>query len=94
MKFNAFGGSMNTSLKFDARKWEAPVIDVKNIIEGFDLNQILRKNHKYMEGTGISYENISGILTSNISTRAFFYDGSWEPPTNRIRVKGDRNNFV
>ncbi len=85
---NTCGGSMNTSMKFDARKWDKPVVDVKNIITHMDMKELLDKNDNF-DQEDFTSDKISGILTSNLNFRAFFFDGSWDPPTDRMRVRGD-----
>jgi uncharacterized protein YutD len=80
------GGEVNTSVLFDARKWDKPKVDMKNVVHNLDLNQLLINNDNFGDST-LTSENLSGILTSELHTRAFYIDGDW--PTNKIRAKGN-----
>ncbi len=84
-KLKMCGGDINTSLKFDARKWEKPVVDVKNFITDLDVKKLLMDNDNFGD-TALTYEKVSGILTSELNVRVFFIGDS--VPTNKIRVKG------
>lgn len=88
-KLKTCGGDLNTSLLFDARKWESPKVDFRNYITNLDIKQLLVDNDNFVAYTGdtlISYENFTGTLTSELHARAFFIKNDW--PTDRIRAKG------
>ncbi|MCK9207861.1 MAG: hypothetical protein M0P66_12170, partial [Salinivirgaceae bacterium] len=84
-KLKTCGGEVNTSLKFDARKWEQPVVDIKNAVEHLDVKQLLMVNDNFGD-TALTYDKVSGILTSDFNVRAFYVKGDW--PTEKIRAKG------
>lgn len=84
-KLKAFGGEVNTSLKFDARNWEQPVIDIKNTVDHLDVKELLMVNDNFGD-TALTYEKVTGILTSELHTRVFVVDGDY--PTKRMRAKG------
>jgi hypothetical protein len=87
-KLKIAGGDINTSLKFDARKWETPVVDIKNYITNLDLNKLLVDNNNF-DQTEMTADNLSGILTSELHTRVFIEGDSI--PMRRIRAKGEFN---
>ncbi len=84
--FKMCGGVLNTSLKLDARNWEKPVVDIRNTVNNLDIKQLLIDNDNFGD-TALTYEKVSGILTSELHTRAFYRDGDW--PTRKIRAKGN-----
>lgn len=88
MKFKFCGGDMNTSVKFDARKWEKPVVDVRNKINNLNIKKLLIDNDNFGD-TALTHEKVGGILSSNLDFRGFFIGDSM--PTNKIRVKGHMN---
>ncbi len=86
-KLKTCDGDVNTSLKFDARRdWNQPVVDVKNIITGLDLQKLLMLNDNFGDTT-LTYDKVSGILTSDLSARATLIGDS--VPTDKIRVRGN-----
>lgn len=85
-KLTTCGGDVNTAVLFDARKWDKPKVDMKNVISNLDLNQLLINNDNFGDST-LTSDNLSGILTSELHARAFYVDGDW--PTRRIRAKGN-----
>ena len=85
LKLKTCGGQMNISAKLDARNWEKPVVDLKTIVSTLDIKKLLKLNDNFGDTT-ITYEKFSGILTSELKTRAFYTNGEW--PTNKIRVLG------
>jgi len=84
-KMKTCQGELNTSFKLDARRWDKPVIDVKNYITGLDVKELLMRNDNFGDTT-LTYEKISGILTSEMHVRVFYEEGAW--PTDRIRAQG------
>jgi hypothetical protein len=65
-------------------------VDIKNIINRLDVNQLLIDNDNFVAYTGdtlISHENLNGLLSSELHTRAFYVKGDW--PTQRIRAKAN-----
>ncbi|MEA3316754.1 MAG: AsmA-like C-terminal region-containing protein [Bacteroidota bacterium] len=85
LKLKTCGGKMNASAKLDARKWEKPVIDLNANISKLDIKELLKLNDNFGD-TSITYKKFSGILTSELHTRAFYDNGEW--PTNKMRVMG------
>lgn len=89
-KFTTCDGNVNTSLMVDARNWDEPKIDIKNVIEKLDINKLLVVNDNFVAYTGdtlITSDNLSGILTSEFHARAFIVGDTF--PTERMRAKGD-----
>ncbi|MFO7843922.1 MAG: AsmA family protein [Bacteroidales bacterium] len=84
-KMKTCQGELNTSFKLDARRWDKPVIDVKNYITGLDVKELLMRNDNFGDTT-LTYEKVSGILTSEMHVRVFYEEGAW--PTDRIRAQG------
>ena len=84
-KFKTCDGEFNTSLKLDARRWNKPVVDVRSYINNLDVKQLLMVNDNFGD-TSLTYEKVSGILTSELHLRTFYVDGLW--PTEKIRAKG------
>jgi hypothetical protein len=85
-KLKTCGGEVKTSIKFDARKWEQPLLDIKNDISKMDLRQLLMDNDNFGD-TVLTYDKVTGTLTSLFHIRAFFIGDS--VPTEKIRVKGE-----
>ena len=85
-KLKTCGGEVNTSVKFDARKWEQPLLDIKNEISHMDLRQLLMDNDNFGD-TVLTYDKVTGTLTSMFHIRLFFIGDSI--PTEKIRVKGE-----
>ncbi len=88
-KFRTCGGELNTSILLNARGrfWEKPVLDIKNTITALDLRELLLKNDKYVQGLGLTHENINGILTSEFDSRIFIKE-VMEKNTSRVRAEG------
>ncbi len=84
-KLKTCDGELNTSLKLDARRWDKPVIDVKNYITNLDVKQLLMVNDNFGD-TSLTHEKVNGILTSELNVRVFYDNGSF--PTERIRAEG------
>lgn len=84
-KLKTCDGELNTSVKVDARKWDKPVVDVRSYINNLDVKKLLMVNDNFGD-TSLTYEKVSGILTSELHLRAFYADGTW--PTERIKVQG------
>lgn len=84
-KLKTCDGELNTSVKVDARKWDKPVVDVRSYINNLDVKKLLMVNDNFGD-TLLTYEKVSGILTSELHLRAFYADGTW--PTERIKVQG------
>ena len=84
-KLKTCDGELNTSLKLDARRWDKPVIDVKNYITNLDVKQLLMVNDNFGD-TSLTHEKVNGILTSELHVRVFYDNGSF--PTERIRAEG------
>ncbi|MBI9069428.1 MAG: AsmA family protein [Salinivirgaceae bacterium] len=84
-KLTTCGGDLISSMMLDAREWEKPKVDIKNIITGLDLNELLVVNDDF-DQTDMTHKNLSGILTSELHARAFYVDGDWDD--DQILVKG------
>ncbi len=84
-KLKTCGGDINTSLKFDARNWEKPVVDIRNHIKNLDVKQLLINNDNFGD-TVLTSDKVTGILTSELDVGAFYIDGDW--PMNKVRAKG------
>lgn len=70
IKFNAFGGSMVTSVLYDMRYADREKVEFKNTINGMDIRQLLIDADDF-EQTYFTHENIEGILTSSVNGRLF-----------------------
>jgi hypothetical protein len=73
-KFKAFQGLHNTSVRYSIQKNEEQNIWIKNNAKGLDVNQLLKDfdNFKAYYEPSISYENISGILSSRLDAQVLF----------------------
>lgn len=67
LKFEAFNGSMNSSIKVAIQENDHMEIDMKNQIDRMDIRQMLKELDNFSQSE-ITYQNINGIL----STEAFF----------------------
>ncbi len=76
-KFNAFEGKHNTSVKYSIKDNEQ-TLSVKNSVRGMNVNQLLKDfdNFKEYYEPAISYENISGILTSRLDAQILMRNDS------------------
>jgi hypothetical protein len=68
IKFNAFGGSMVTSVLYDMRYANQQKIEFKNTINGMDIRQLLIDADDF-DQTYFTHENIEGMLTSSVNGR-------------------------
>lgn len=64
---HSFGGNIVTSLVLDTRPDTLTIIEFHNQITNLDIHQVLKDNDDFGMSQTISHENISGILTSEIS---------------------------
>ncbi len=85
-KLKTCEGELNTSLKVDARNWENPVIDVKNYISNLNVKTLLMANDNFGDSS-LTYEKVTGLLTSELHVRAFYENGEF--PTNKVKAQGD-----
>lgn len=85
LEFNAFGGYLNTSMRYDIKQ-DHDVIAIRNHIDGMDFKQLLYD----MDNLGqsdLTYENISGVLDCDLHADAKIIGDS--VPMDKVRVKGD-----
>ncbi|MDD2277598.1 MAG: AsmA-like C-terminal region-containing protein [Bacteroidales bacterium] len=68
LRFNAFGGSMVTSVLYDMRYADQEKVEFKNTIKGMDIRQLLIDANDF-DQTYFTHKNIEGILTSSINGR-------------------------
>ncbi len=69
-RFEAFGGSMVTSVLFDTRYSDRAKVEFDNKINGMDIRQLLIDAAEFIPDV-ITYENVEGKLTSAINGRLF-----------------------
>ncbi len=87
-KFDGFGGKHNTSVRYSV-DGEDKILWVKNEAEKMNVAQLLQDfdNFKEFYEPSITYENISGILSSRVDGQIFFKGDSLL--RNEMRVRGD-----
>lgn len=85
-KLKTCGGKVNTSVMLDARNWKYPKADIKNYITDLDLQQLLKNNDNFGDTT-LTYDKVSGLLTSEFHGRAFFEGDSLVQEL--LRAKGN-----
>ncbi len=67
-KFSVFGGEMNNSAKYRIRKDGTESVSSHNIIQNMDIHAMLRDMDNFGMDSVISYENISGIFSTDLHT--------------------------
>lgn len=85
LEFNAFGGYMNTSLRYDFMPDGTAVASVRNHIDGMDFTQLLHDMDNFGQND-LTYENISGRLLSDINAEAIIIGDSL--PMDMMHMKG------
>lgn len=70
-KLKTCDGKVNTSVMLDARNWKYPKVDIRNYITDLNLQQLLKNNDNFGDTT-LTYDKVSGLLTSELHGRAFF----------------------
>jgi len=87
-KFNAFGGKLNTSIKY-SNKGEKKTLWVKNTIDDMNITKLLEDfdNFKDFYEPTITSKNLSGIITSSFDGQ-FLYKGD-SLIRNEMRVRAD-----
>ncbi|UXP33833.1 hypothetical protein N6H18_07710 [Reichenbachiella agarivorans] len=75
LKFKAFNGTMNSSIKVVRQENDIMEIDIKNQIDKMDIRKLLHDMDNF-DQTEMTYQNINGIL----STKEFF---------TRVVMRGD-----
>jgi len=88
-KFDGFGGKQNTSVRYEIRKGEEQMLWVKNSIENMNITRLLTDFDNFREfyEPEITYDNISGILTSKVDVQIYYKDDSMI--RNKMYVRGD-----
>jgi hypothetical protein len=88
LKFNGFGGKLNTSVRYSVKD-EEKMLWVKNIIEKMNVTRLLEDfdNFKDFYEPAITHENISGILSSRVDAQVYFKGDSMI--RNKMYVRGD-----
>ncbi|HAN18825.1 MAG: hypothetical protein A2X13_08010 [Bacteroidetes bacterium GWC2_33_15] len=88
-KFTAFDGNINSSVKYAIRAGNMSIIEMHNIIEKIDIKKLLVDfdNFKDFYKPGITHENISGLLSTNLNSKFVLIGDSLIQ--NDMRVKGD-----
>ncbi len=88
LKFNGFGGKLNTSVRYFIKD-EEKIIWVKNRIEKMNVIQLLEDfdNFKDFYEPSITHENLSGILSSGFDGQVLFKGDSLI--RNKLYVRGD-----
>lgn len=86
-KFKAFGGKMNSSLKYYLEPNGETKADTKHKIEKMDIKQLLKDFDKYIPDSVISHKNISGLFSTDLYTRTVLIGDSIIMPD--MRIKGD-----
>lgn len=87
-KFSGFGGRVNSSLRYSIKKNNERTLWVKNTIEGVDASRLLKDFDNFMDfyTPAITYENISGIMTTTIDGQILFRDDSLLRENMRVRA--------
>ncbi len=85
-RFNVFEGEMNNSLKYKLRKDGTTSLSTHNIIKGMNIRTMLKDMDNFGMDSVISYQNISGILSTDIHTFIPIDDSII---VDRILVSGD-----
>jgi hypothetical protein len=88
LKFNGFGGKLNTSVRYSVKN-EEKMLWVKNIIEKMNVTRLLEDfdNFKDFYEPAITQENLSGILSSKVDAQIYFKGDSMI--RNKMYVRGD-----
>jgi hypothetical protein len=89
LKFTGFGGAHNTSVRYEIRKGEEQMLWIKNSIENMNVTQLLEDFDNFQEfyEPAITYENLSGILSSKVDAQVYFKNDSMI--RNKMYVRGD-----
>lgn len=66
-KFKAFEGEMNNSIHYKLREDGTQSVSTKNLISGMNLRTLLRDMDNFGQDSLISYENISGLLSTDLN---------------------------
>lgn len=87
-EFDGFGGKHNTSVRYSV-DGEDKILWVKNEASKMNVAQLLQDfdNFKEFYKPSITYENISGILSSRVDGQIFFKGDSLL--RNEMRIRGD-----
>ena len=83
--FNAFGGYVKTSARYEIKP-DNTLVTVKNHIDGLDFEQILYNMDNFGQ-QDITHNNISGELLSDMNVEATMYGDSI--PFDKARMSGD-----
>jgi len=88
LKFNGFGGKLNTSVRYSVKD-EQKMLWVKNKIEKMNVTRLLEDfdNFKDFYEPAITNENLSGILSSKFDAQVYFRGDSMI--RNKMYVRGD-----
>ena len=86
-KTKAFDGFANSSLRYSLTKNNKQIINVKNHTENMDIHKLFYAFNNFGYDSLMSYENISGIFSSDINTRFVFEADSLV--SNDIRILGN-----
>ena len=88
LKFNGFGGKLNTSVRYSVKD-EEKMLWVKNRIEKMNVTRLLEdfNNFKDFYEPSITNENLSGILSSKVDAQIYFKGDSMI--RNKMYVRGD-----
>jgi len=88
-KFDGFGGKHNTSVRYEIREGEEQMLWVKNSIENMNINRLLKDFDNFREfyEPEITYDNISGILSSRFDGQTLIVDDSLV--FNKLYVRGE-----
>ena len=88
-KFNAFGGTLNASMKYSLKKDSSTIVELRNNIHQMDVNKLLRDfdNFKDFYEPSITYDNISGLFSTELYGRFVLKGDTLYSPD--MRVLGD-----
>jgi len=88
LRFNGFGGKLNTSVRYSVKD-EEKMLWVKNGIEKMNVTRLLEdfNNFKDFYEPSITHENLSGIISSKVDAQIYFKGDSII--RNKMYVRGD-----
>ncbi|NPA35474.1 MAG: AsmA family protein [Chlorobi bacterium] len=88
LKFNAFGGNADVSVRYEIKPGGKTVINTKHLINRIDINRLLSEFDDFKEygNTEIEAKNIGGFVTAEMHIKAVMLGDSLLE--NETRVKG------